>query len=116
MKRIKFYVCPDCGGILTTTGSAEISCCGRLLSQLEPQPADDTHQLRVESVEDEYYISCPHDMSKSHYISFIACVTPDRLLLTRLYPEQNAETRIPIMFKGNLFYYCTKHGLFYVKR
>ena len=28
MKRIKFYVCPNCGNITTCTGQAEISCCG----------------------------------------------------------------------------------------
>ena len=28
MKRIKFYQCPECGNILTATGSAALSCCG----------------------------------------------------------------------------------------
>ena len=28
MKRVKFYVCPTCGNVLTATGEAEVSCCG----------------------------------------------------------------------------------------
>ena len=33
MKRIKFYVCPDCGNILTATGGGELHCCGRKLKR-----------------------------------------------------------------------------------
>src|SRR5574344_1582201 len=29
MKRVKFYVCPNCGNIITSTGEVEISCCGK---------------------------------------------------------------------------------------
>jgi transcriptional regulator with XRE-family HTH domain len=111
MKRIKFYVCPDCGGVLISTGEGEISCCGRKLPSLEALPSSGAHRLRVESVEDDYYITCAHEMSRSHYISFIAYVMTDKLLLTRLYPEQGAEIRIPKMYGGTLYYYCTQHGL-----
>lgn len=38
MKKIKFYVCPDCGNILFCTGENEISCCGRKLAPLARQP------------------------------------------------------------------------------
>lgn len=111
MKKIKFYVCPDCGGVLTATGEAEISCCGRKLPSLVAHPADEAHRLRVEPVETDYYITCSHEMTRGHYISFIACVTPDKLLLTRMYPEQGAEIRIPQMRTGTLYHYCTQHGL-----
>lgn len=111
MKRIKFYVCGDCGGVVTSTGDADISCCGRHLTKLEPRQADEMHRLLVEEVEDDYYITCPHDMNRSHHISFIAYVTADRLFLLRLYPEQEAAGRIPKMHGGILYYYCTEHGL-----
>lgn len=111
LQRIKFYVCPGCGGILTSTGEAEISCCGRKLAKLELQPADEGHSLRIEPAEDEYYVVCNHEMSRTHYISFIACVTADKLLLTKLYPEQEAEIRIPWMHGAALYSYCTQHGL-----
>lgn len=111
MKRIKFYVCPNCGGVLTSTAEAEISCCGRKLQSLEARPADDSHHLQVGPVENDYYITCSHEMTRAHYISFIAYVTPDKLLLTRLYPEQGAEISIPKLYGGILYHYCTQHGL-----
>ncbi len=37
MKRVKFYVCPNCGNLLTSTGDADVSCCGRKISPLTPQ-------------------------------------------------------------------------------
>ena len=47
MKRLKFYVCPDCGNILTVTGGGEIHCCGRKLRPLEARHADADHSVRV---------------------------------------------------------------------
>ena len=31
--------------------------------------------------------------------------------LVKLYPEGNAETRLQIRGRGNLYYYCNRHGL-----
>lgn len=31
MKKLKFYVCPNCGNIITGTNEAAISCCGKNL-------------------------------------------------------------------------------------
>lgn len=111
MKRVKFYVCPDCGDVLFSTGSAEISCCGRKLSPLEPKTEDDDHAMHIEEVENDYYITMQHEMRKTHYIAFVAYVHYDRVLLVKLYPEQNAELLIPKMYRGKLLAYCTEHGL-----
>lgn len=111
MKRIKFYVCPTCGNIITSTGLGEISCCGRKLEALKTQEANAEHTLKTTQVENDYYITFDHEMTKEHYISFVAYVMFDRVHLIKLYPEQNAEVRIPIMRKGELYYYCNKHGL-----
>ena len=115
MKRVKFYVCPCCGNALTATGSAELSCCGRRLDPLEVKPADEAHLIRVEKVEDDYYITIDHKMTKEHYLAFAAYVMCDRLLFIRLYPEQSAELRFPRMQGGRLVLYCTEHGLFETK-
>ena len=103
---------PDCGGIVTATGGADISCCGRKLSPLKAKPADEEHRLTVSEIEDEYYITFPHDMTKQHYISFVAYVRFDRVHLVKLYPEQGGELRIPQMRGGKLVFYCSQHGLF----
>ena len=37
--KIRFYVCPSCGNILVSTGSASIFCCGRKLERILPTDA-----------------------------------------------------------------------------
>ncbi len=109
--RSKFYVCPVCGNIIHTTGETMISCCGITLPPLEAEEADDEHTINIELVEDEYFITVSHDMTKSHYISFIAFVSSDKIEMTKLYPEGNAETRLHLRGHGYIYIYCNKHGL-----
>jgi DNA-binding XRE family transcriptional regulator len=115
MNKMKFYVCPDCGNILHGTGEAEISCCGRRLMPLTAKMADDAHELKTEEVEEDYYISFTHEMSKAHFLSFAAYVTTDKMLFIKLYPEQGAAIRFPKLYGGKLYYYCSRHGLFMSK-
>ena len=75
--RMKLYVCPICGNVLTALGEAEVSCCGVTLPPLEAEPADSDHTLSVEEVEDEYFVSCAHPMTKEHSLTFIAAVRDD---------------------------------------
>ncbi len=114
MKKLKFYVCPECGNIMTSTGKSEISCCGRKLSELTAAKADENHSVRIEAMDDESYVVFDHEMTKQHFISFVAYSTCDRLTMVRLYPEQNAEVRFPRLRGGRLYFYCNEHGLFYV--
>lgn len=111
MKRIKFYVCPNCGNVINSTGESEISCCGRKLEPLKAKQANGAHRAKIEAIDNEHYVTFEHEMSKSHYIRFVAYVTCDRLILVRLYPEQDAQLRLPIMFGGSLYFYCNQHGL-----
>ena len=115
VKRTKFYVCEKCGNILTSVGNADIVCCGRKLSPLSSQIPDEKHMLKIEKIEDEYYITFPHPMTKEHFISFVSYIRFDRVLTLKLYPEQNGELRIPQMRGGKIYYYCNNHGLFEVK-
>ncbi|MGN1031103.1 MAG: helix-turn-helix domain-containing protein [Butyricicoccaceae bacterium] len=112
MERVRFYVCPSCGNILTSTGAASVSCCGRKLEPLVPEPGDGEHTITVEHMDLDHYIAFDHAMSKEHYISFAAYVNYERVMICRLYPEQSAEVRIPIMQgRGDLYLYCVRHGL-----
>ena len=115
MKRIKFYVCSNCGNIITSTGEGEISCCGRKLKAEVPTIIDDNHKISVEEVENDYYVEIDHEMTKEHYISFVAYVTYDRVLLVKLYPEQSPTVRFPRLCgkfeRGKFYIYCNQHGL-----
>ncbi len=111
MLRTKFYVCPVCGNIIHAVGDTLISCCGITLPALEAEPFDEQHELTIEGVENEHFITVRHDMTKQHFISFLAFVTCDRVQLVKLYPEGNAETRLQLRGGGFLYAFCNKHGL-----
>jgi transcriptional regulator with XRE-family HTH domain len=111
IEKVRFYVCPSCGNILVSTGSASIFCCGRQLEYLLPSDASSAPKITVEEMDTDYYATLDHPMTKEHYISFVAAVKNDRVFLNRLYPEQNPTCRIPITIGGKLYVYCIKHGL-----
>lgn len=109
--RSKFYVCPLCGNIIRAVGDAVISCCGITLPPLEAEDPDNEHDLTIEKVEDEYFITIHHHMTKEHFISFVAHLTSDRVQFVKFYPEGNAETRLSLRGGGWLYFYCNRHGL-----
>ncbi len=112
MLRGKFYVCPICGNVIHAAGNAVVSCCGITLPALEAEEEETDHSLTVEHVEDEHFITICHPMTKQHFISFVAFVTCDRIQMVKLYPEGNAQTRLQLRGRGNLYYFCNRHGLF----
>ena len=112
MLRCRFYVCPLCGNVIHTMGTALVSCCGITLPPLEAEEADDDHAVTVERVEDEHYITVHHPMTKEHSISFLASVTCDRLQMVKLYPEGDAAARLQLRGRGYLYYCCNRHGLY----
>ena len=135
VSRAKFYVCPVCGNVIQSIGEAVISCCGITLPPAIPEPADDVrttsepagddrvvpgsaddvHVINVEIVEDEYYVTLDHPMTKDHYISFIAALSDQGIQFVKLYPEGNAEARFKRSRVEKLYAYCNRHGLFQVK-
>lgn len=115
MRNLKFYVCPTCGNTLTATGGPEVSCCGRKLTALIAKPADQAHEIKIESIENDYYLTFEHEMIKSHFIGFVAYVVSDRVLFVKLYPEQIGEVRFFKMFSGKIYFYCNQHGLWVSK-
>ena len=119
LKRMQFYVCSNCGNLITGTGQVSISCCGRKLVPRVLRRADQAHAARIEASEGEYFITFDHEMTKAHFISFVAYVTSDKMHLVKFYPEQTVELRLPKMAGGKLetgsgilYAYCSRHGLF----
>ena len=95
MRRLKFYVCPDCGNILTATGGGELHCCGRKLEPLAARPVDEEHAVTVQEVEEDWYITFSHPMEKGHFIRFAAYVATERVLLVRLTRSRAASSASP---------------------
>ena len=114
MMRSLFYVCPICGNSFHSMGEAVIQCHGIILTPCQAEETDEKHKIFIERVEDEYYVCIEHDMTKQHYISFIAALSSDKLQMIKLYPEGNAEARVKINGVKKILFYCNRDGLFSV--
>lgn len=115
MLRSKFYVCPVCGNVLHALGEAVVSCCGITLPPLLAEEPDEEHQIRIETIEDAYYVTVDHPMTKSHSISFLAALSDQSVQIVKRYPEGNAEAYFSMRRVQKLYAYCNHHGLFCVK-
>ena len=111
MMRSRFYVCPICGNVIHGMGEAVIQCHGVQLLPAEAEPSDENHMIFIERVEDEYFVRIDHEMTKSHYISFIAATSSDSIQMVKLYPEGEAQARFKISGVKKI-YYCNRDGLF----
>ena len=113
MKKIQFYICPNCGNMITAMIETNLSCCGKKLKPLQLKKAPESERLIVEKIENDFYITANHPMEREHYISFVALLTMDSMILRKQYPEWDLQVRIPIFAHGRLLWYCNQHGLFY---
>lgn len=111
MKKIKFYICKECGNIITATSSAAVTCCGNKLAAVEPRKAEDSEKLNIENIGGELYITSEHEMTKEHYISFVAYQSDSTLMMFKQYPEWAMQARLPLFRSGRLVWYCNKCGL-----
>jgi len=113
MKKTQYYICPECGNISLCTGNAEVSCCGRRLESLQMKKAAPGEILKVEIVEDEWFISSDHPMEKDNYILFVAFQTGEKVELVKQYPEWNLQLRLKKRGHGRLIWYAKDTGLLY---
>lgn len=113
LKKLNFYICPFCGNLLFSTDHADISCCSKKLLPLQAQKSDNENQLDITLSDSEWYVTSKHPMQREHYISFIAFLTGDTLIVKKQFPEWGLETRLPFFAHGTLLWYCNRHGLFY---
>ena len=105
-------MCPVCGNVILSTGKALVSCCGILLPPLEAEAAEGEHTIHVEQIEDEYYVTVDHSMTREHYLFFLAAVSDNGVQLVKLYAEGNAEARFKINGVRRIYAYCNRHGFF----
>lgn len=112
MLRSKFYVCPIFGNAIHSMGETVISCHGISLPPLEAELVNEIHDAKVDIVEDEYFVTVDHEMTKNHSISFIAALSSDRLQFVKLYPEGNAQARFKQNGVKTILFYCNQDGLY----
>lgn len=111
LKRTILYVCPICGNVIASVGGAVVSCCGVHLNACEVEKIEEGAEVNVEDVEDEWYITLRHPMDKAHYICFFAMCTESRIVVEKLYPEQEAAVRMKRRRNAKVYAFCNRHGL-----
>ena len=114
MARSRMYVCPVCGNVILSAGEAVVSCCGITLPPQEAEAPDGQHSAEITVVEDEYFVSVRHPMTREHFISFLCALSDQGIQMVKLYPEGNAEARFKISRVQRLYAYCNRHGLFQI--
>lgn len=114
LKEIHFYICPSCENLVFTAMEANISCCGRTITENIATQAGDDDRMKIEHVENDWYITSDHPMRKDDYISFSAFFRKGRLEVTTHYPEWNYELRIPRTGGGALYWFSKKKGIKYL--
>lgn len=113
IRKLRFYFCPICNNLAYSLGEATVSCCGIDLPALQAEEASGSHFADVQIVDGDYFVTFAHPMTKTHYVSFVALVTFDGVTVVKLYPEQNAELRLPRRYDGGTLYFlCNQEGLF----
>ena len=113
MEKTKYYICPQCGNIITSVKEVSLSCCGRRLENHIPKPAGDKGRLVFLKSDTGYGIMNHYPMTKDDYISFISIITEDRGLLIKTYPEWDKMYHISCFEKGIVVWYSKKDGLLY---
>ena len=115
MKKLRFYVCGSCGNIITATSDAAVTCCGSRLTAIEPRKAEDNEKLKTEIIDGEILITSDHEMTKEHYISFVAYQSENTFMMFKQYPEWAMQARLPLFRSGRLVWYCNDCGLLWQK-
>lgn len=112
MLKASFYVFPVCGNTIVSTGEGSFSCHGITLEKPGKNAVDDEQSVSVEVVEDEYFISIPHPMTKDCHISFIAALPSDRVRMVKLYPEGSADARVKMNGVRKIVFCSNTDGLY----
>lgn len=116
MLRSQFYVCPVCGNVIHSVGEMTVSCHGMQLQPETAEEQDEKHSASISQIEDELYVQIDHEMTKNHYISFIAAVSHDGIQIVKLYSEGAASARLKMRGVKKIYYYCNKDGLYCIRR
>ena len=113
MKNTVFYICPVCGNLIFSASPAGVQCCGRTLEPQKPRKAEEHQRLHTEPVEDEWYITTDHPMTKTEHIAFAALLSGGSLRVWRQYSEWDFQLRLSRREHGLLVWYSTRDGLLY---
>ena len=67
---------------------------------LNPKKQATPKNFKIEDIGGELFISSEHEMTKEHYISFVAYQNDNTVMLFKQYPEWNLQVRMPLCRSG----------------
>lgn len=115
-KNVRFYKCEVCGnqiGLIHSNGNP-VFCCNKEMKQMDIVEKNEKHTPQIVRCEDEIVVTVgtpEHDMTKEHYIMWVALVSENVTMRTTLYPEQSTTVRFKYIPNSLIYVYCNKHGL-----
>lgn len=122
MSKLKFYICRECGTILTLTaeGKETPGCCSEKLEELVANTVDAAREKHVPVVTVQGNLvhvavgSVAHPMLEAHYIEFITLETKNGSQCKPLTPGDKPEA-VFALAEGDeavaAYEYCNLHGL-----
>jgi effector-binding domain-containing protein len=106
---LNLFCCPDCGNVAVAYGKGKLECCGKILAPVPVKPVEPADQPSVTEIDGEYLIEYNHPMTKDYYIAAVVAERHDNVQLFRLFPEQGAQVRLPIL-SGTKIYALYRQG------
>jgi superoxide reductase len=117
----RFFKCEICGNVvqLVTVGGGPLACCGKPMTELQPNTTDAAVEKHVPAVTvDGNKIivqvgDTPHPMEEKHFIQWIYVEGGGCGQIAYLQPgdEPKAEFTIPCGKPSAVYAYCNLHGL-----
>lgn len=109
LNRLKIFCCPKCGNVSFAFGRGEMECCGAKLDPVSVSPAKVNEKYTTCEMDGEYLLQYDCPMTKDNYIAAVIVERVDCISLHRLFPEQEAQVRIP-MLAGSKIYTLYRKG------
>jgi len=113
MKKMSFYVCNSCGNVIVSSNTASVICCEKKLKSAIAKESDEENNLIIQRNDGSDLVTTDHEMSKDHFISFVAIRKGTSIQLIETFPEWDLNIRDEDLKYCRLYFYCTNHGLFY---
>lgn len=103
MHRLNLYCCPTCGNITLSYGKGKVECCGQFLDPMPVKAAESDDKPTITEMDGEYLLEYNHPMTKDDYIAAVVVERYDSVQLFRLFPEQSAQVRVPMVAGAKIY-------------
>lgn len=101
--RLKLYCCPVCGELTVTYGQASLACCNSPLQPIPIKKAEQHEKPTISEVDGEQLLEFNNPMTKDFYIAAVVFDRYDRVEVVRLFPEQEALVRVPMLAGAKVY-------------